>query len=459
MSKHHHNPFMYALHEFSNQGIRAYFSAMSVALSYQRTLLQTVAAYGLTPGNYASEAHKLISASQEISARLSKDYSKPEFGLRKTHIGNETISVTEDVVLDKPFCNLVHFKRHTDRNDPKLLIVAPMSGHHATLLRDTVAQMLPAHDVYITDWKDAKIVPYEAGEFGFDDYVTYVKDFIKQLGENVHVLAVCQPTVPSLAAVARLADEKSPVQPLSLTLMGGPIDVSAAPTEVSDLANQHSMGWFAKNMVGRVPNKYPGGGRLVLPGFLQLFSFVSMNPERHHRSHQDLFTHAYNGDDEKADKIKNFYDEYFAVCDLPGKFYLETVERVFKERELARGLMKHDGKKVDPAAITKTAILTIEGEKDDISPPGHTIAAHGLLTGLPAEMKFNLLQKDAGHYGIFSGSMWRKNVAPRVTGFIRKAGEKAGLKYDKPPENAQGIMPDNFAALKKTPAVNKKPRA
>ena len=450
----HHNPVLYALHEFHSQSLRTYFSTMSLALTYQKALLQTTSAYGLTHNHYAAEAHKLITASQQMSERMSKDYGKPEFNLRTTRIGAETVAVTEEITEEKPFCNLLHFKRQTKRDDPKVLIVAPMSGHHATLLRDTVAQLLPAHDVYITDWKDARHVPYDEGDFGLDDYISYVKDFIKAIGPNTHVMAVCQPTVPSLAAVSRLASENSPVQPASLTLMGGPIDVSKAPTEVTELADRHSIGWFAKNMVGRVPNKYPGGGRLVLPGFLQLFSFVSMNPQRHAQSHRDLFKHAYHGEDEKADKIKDFYDEYFAVCDLPGKFYLETVERVFKERELARGIMKHDGKPVNPGDIKKTAVLTIEGERDDISPPGHTLAAHGLLTGLKDDMRFNLLQEGAGHYGIFSGSMWRKNVAPAVTGFIRKAAEKAGIKHDALPENVKSNLPKTFGGKAPT---DKKP--
>lgn len=451
-----HNPVMYAFHEWHSHGLRAYFSMMSLALSYQRALLDTASTYGLTPTTLTSEAHKLIAATQEISSRMSKHYGKPDFALHHTTIGKDKIAVTEEVVEDRPFANLLHFKRDTKRNDPKVLIVAPMSGHHATLLRDTVKQLLPAHDVYITDWKDAKHVPAAAGDFGFDDYVTYVKDFLKTVGPDAHVIAVCQPTVPCLAAVARLADEKSPVQPASLTLMGGPVDVRAAETEVTTFAHSKPIEWFSKNMLGRVPAKYAGAGRLVYPGFLQLASFVSMNPEKHAKSHQDLFTHSYQGNTEKADKIKSFYDDYFAVCDLPGKFYIETVDRVFIHQDLPDGKMKHEGKKVDLGAIGKTAILSIEGENDDISAPGQTSAVHALTTGLKPEMKYHLLQQGAGHYGIFSGSTWREHISLRVNGFIRKVGADKGKKYDALPSNVQSVVPDRWEAKAKAP--RQKPR-
>lgn len=450
-----YNPIMYAMHEWQNQGLRAYFSMMSLALSYQSSLLQTASAYGLTPNPLTAEAHKLIAASREISARLSKDYGKPEFALNTTHIGDETVTVREEIAAEKPFARLLHFKRLTKRNDPKVLIVAPMSGHHATLLRDTAKQLLPAHDVYITDWIDAKLVPQSAGEFSFDDYVTYVKDFIAQIGPDVHVIAVCQPTVPTLAAVARLADEKSKVQPASLTLMGGPVDVRAAETEVTQFAHQHSLSWFSQNMIGRVPARYPGAGRFVYPGFLQLASFVSMNPEKHAQSHQDLFKAAYSGDADKADKIKDFYDDYFAVCDLPAKFYLDTVERVFIRQDLPDGNLKHEGKKVDLGAIKDTAIFTIEGENDDISAPGQTSSVHAHLTGLKDAQKFHLLQKDVGHYGIFSGSKWREHIAPHVVGMIREVGRARGLKYDAAPANAKVEKPELFSAT--APKRGKKP--
>lgn len=449
-----YNPIMYAMHEWQNQGLRAYFGMMSLALSFQSSLLQTASAYGLSPSPLTAEAHKLIAASKELTSRISKEYGKPAFDLHSTHIGDDTVAVEEDIALKKPFANLLHFARKTKRNDPKVLIVAPMSGHHATLLRDTVRQLLPAHDVYITDWIDAKLVPASAGEFGFDDYVSYLKEFVAHIGSDVHMIAVCQPTVPSLAAAARLADEKSPAQPASLTLMGGPVDVRAAETDVTEFAHQRSITWFSQNMVGRVPNRYPGAGRFVYPGFLQLASFVSMNPDKHAQSHQDLFKYAYAGEQDKADKIKDFYDEYFAVCDLPAKFYLDTVERVFIRQDLPDGTLMHDGKKVDLGAINKTAILTIEGENDDISAPGQTSAVHAHLSGLKADQKFHLLQEDVGHYGIFSGSKWRNSIAPNVIGFIRHIGQQRGLKYDAIPANAKSVMPKQWpagSAAKKSP--------
>lgn len=449
-----YNPIMYAMHEWQNQGLRAYFGMMSLALSFQSSLLQTSSAYGLNPSHLTAEAHKLIAASKELSSRMSKEYGKPHFALHSTHIGDDVVAVHEEAVLEKPFANLLHFARKTKRSDPKVLIVAPMSGHHATLLRDTVKQLLPAHDVYITDWIDAKLVPLSAGEFSFDDYISYLKEFIAHIGSDVHMIAVCQPTVPSLAAVARLADEKSPVQPASLTLMGGPVDVRAAETEVTQFAHQHPLSWFSQNMIGRVPARYPGTGRFVYPGFLQLASFVSMNPEKHAQSHHDLFKHSYQGEHEKADKIKDFYDDYFAVCDLPAQFYLDTIERVFLRQDLPDGTMTHEGKKVDLGTISKTAILSIEGENDDISAPGQTSAVHAHLSGLKADQKFHLLQKNVGHYGIFSGSKWRESIAPNVVGFIRHIGQQRGLKYDPAPANAKAVTPQQWPtgpAAKKTP--------
>lgn len=451
-----YNPLMYAMHEWGNQGIRAYFGMMSLALSYQSALLQTASAYGLSPSPLTAEAHKLIAASREISSRLSKDYGKPDFGLNKTDIAGREVIVHEETALAKPFAKLLHFKRDIDRKDPKVLIVAPMSGHHATLLRDTVKHLLPAHDVYITDWLDAKLVPADAGDFGLDDYISYVKDFIAHIGRDVHVIAVCQPTVPTLAAAARLAAEKSKVQPASLTLMGGPVDVRAAETEVTEFAHKHSITWFSRNMIGRVPRQYPGAGRFVYPGFLQLASFVSMNPEKHAQSHNDLFKHTYEGRQDQADKIRSFYDEYFAVCDLPGKFYLDTIEKVFIRQDLPDGNMTHFDQKVDLKDIRETAIFTVEGENDDISAPGQTSAVHARLTNLQDSMKFHLLQEDVGHYGIFSGSKWRESIGPNVTGFIRAVGKQRGLSYDALPANAKSVTPGKWAGASAQPKKARK---
>jgi poly(3-hydroxybutyrate) depolymerase len=365
-----------------------------------------------------------------MSELLSKDYTKPTFGLTATSIAATKVSVTEEVLLDKDFGTLLHFKRDVNRNDPKVLIVAPMSGHHATLLRDTVARLLPHHDVYITDWKDARTVPVTKGDFGFDDYVAYVQDFIKAIGPETHVLAFSQSTVPALAAVSLMAEEGAEGQPLSMTLMGGPIDTRAAETGITRLVRGKSLDWFSDNMIAEVPEKYAGAGRLVYPGFLQLFSFMAMNPGRHQQSYLDLFKHLADGDDGKAGKIKAFYNEYLAVCDLPGKFYLETIQKVFLDQELAKGTMACHGKKVNPAAITKTALMTVEGGKDDIVAPGQTAAAHGLCPGLQEDQHFHYLQKEADHYGIFGGPLWREDICPRITGFIREIAARHGLTYD-----------------------------
>lgn len=424
-----HNPFLYPAHEAQRRGLKAYFNALAAASGWQQAMVSMAEAYGLAPKPYAELAKDILSASAEMSERLAKDYTKPEFNLRETSIGGAKVAVTEEVIEDKAFGSLLHFKRDTDRDDPKLLIVAPMSGHYATLLRDTVAEMLPNHDVYITDWKDAREVPLANGDFGLEDYIGYVKGFIEKIGPGAHVMAVCQPTVATLAAVSLLAEENSACQPLSMTLMGGPLDTRAAATDVTKFAESRPIEWFQQNLIGEVPVGYAGAGRLVYPGFMQLFAFMSMNPDKHIKSHLDLFGHLVNGNGEKAEKIKAFYDEYLAVCDLPAKFYLDTVQKVFIDQELARGTLTYHGQRVKPDAIRKTALFTVEGGKDDISAPGQTLAAHGFCTGLDPGRKFHYLQADAGHYGIFNGRGWREEIAPRITSFIRKAAVDNGLHH------------------------------
>lgn len=424
-----HNPLLYPAHEAQRFGLKAYFNALSAGLAFQEAMTNMAEAYGLAPKSYADLTRDILSASHEMSERFAKDYTKPEFNLKETQIGGKAVTVTEEIVEDKAFGSLLHFKRDTDRDDPKLLIVAPMSGHYATLLRDTVAEMLPNHDVYITYWKDARSVPLSKGDFGLDDYIDYVKGFIEKIGPGAHVMAVCQPTVATLAAVSLLAEEKSPCQPLSMTLMGGPLDTRAAETEVTKLAKSKPIEWFEENLIGQVPANYKGAGRMVYPGFVQLFSFMAMHPEKHIQSHMDMFQHLMEGNIDKADKIKAFYDEYLAVCDLPGKFYLETVEKVFIDQQLAKGTLEHDGKRIKPAAIGKTALFTVEGEKDDISAPGQTTAAHKMCKGLKPDQKFHYLQPGVGHYGIFNGKSWRDEIAPRITGFIRDIGAKNGQHY------------------------------
>lgn len=361
--------------------------------------------------------------------RATRQYKKPPFGLESTVIDGEQINVTEQISLEKPFGNLLHFARDTDRHDPKLLVVAPMSGHYATLLRGTVKALLPSHDVYITDWKNARDVRRQEGVFGFDEYVAYMRDFITHLGPNTHVLAVCQPTVPVLAAISLMAEDNDPNQPLTMTLMGGPIDPGANETDVTRFATKYPLDWFEHNVIETVPMGYAGYGRPVYPGFRQLSAFLAMNPGRHAKAHVEMFNQLCQGDGETAAKREKFYDEYLAVADLDAPFYLETIDKVFQRRLLANGLLDIGGRRVNPAAISQTALLTVEGEKDDISAPGQTYGAHRLCSGLPAQMKCHYLQPEVGHYGIFEGRKYRAEIAPRITGFIQKMAENKGVSY------------------------------
>jgi poly(3-hydroxybutyrate) depolymerase len=361
---------------------------------------------------------KSVAASAEIMARLTQNYGKPAFGLKTTEIGNEIVAVNEEILLRKPFCQLLRFHRDTARRDPKVLVVAPMSGHFATLLRGTVEALLPDHDVHITDWADAREVPLSLGNFDLDDYVDYVMEFCRYLGPDVHVIAVCQPSVPVMAAAALMAADKDPRQPRSITLMGGPIDTRVSPTTPNDLAMRNSMMWFRQNVISTVPFTYPGAMRRVYPGFLQLTSFISMNLDRHINAHMRQFEHLVKGDDDSADGHRAFYDEYLAVMDLTAEFYLQTIEVVFKEHQLPRGVWVSRGRTVDPSAI-ETALMTVEGELDDISGIGQTKAAHALTPNIPGARHVHWEQPRVGHYGIFNGRKWREQIMPRVRDFIR----------------------------------------
>ncbi|MEO0320943.1 MAG: polyhydroxyalkanoate depolymerase [Pseudomonadota bacterium] len=367
---------------------------------------------------------RTVAAGAEMFERTTRRFAKPEFGLDRTLIDDREVAITEEVVLEKPFCRLLRFKRDTKRNDPKLLIVAPMSGHHATLLRGTVEALLPHHDVHITDWIDARHVPLTDGKFNLDSYMDYVIDFISALGSETHVMAVCQPAVPVLAAVSVMAANNMPNQPKSMTLMGGPIDTRAAETAVTKFAEQRPMSWFERNVIANVPPYYRGAYRSVYPGFLQLSGFMSMNMDRHIGAHMKMFNHLIVGDGDSAAAHRKFYDEYLSVMDLPAEFYLDTVKTVFQEHALPRGAMRYRGETVDPAAITKTALLTVEGELDDISAVGQTQAAHKLCRNIPADMQRDYVQKSVGHYGIFNGRRWREQIMPRVRDFIRDHDEK-----------------------------------
>ena len=361
---------------------------------------------------------KSMAAGSEIVARLAQNYAKPAFGLATTQIGNEQVAVNEEILVRKPFCQLLRFRRDTARKDPKVLLVAPMSGHYATLLRGTVEALLPEHDVHITDWTDAKEVPLSDGNFDLDDYIDYVIDFCRYLGPDVHVIAVCQPSVPVMAAASLMAEAKDPRQPKSITLMGGPIDTRLSPTAPNDLAMRNSMMWFRQNVISTVPFNYPGALRRVYPGFLQLTSFISMNLDRHVNAHMRQFEHLIRGDDEGADGHRAFYDEYLAVMDLSADYYLQTIQVVFKEHQLPRGAWVSRGRKIDPSFI-ETALMTVEGELDDISGVGQTKAAHELTPNIPGARHVHWEQPRVGHYGIFNGRKWREQIMPRVRDFIR----------------------------------------
>ena len=361
---------------------------------------------------------KSFAAGAEIIARLTHNYGKPAFGLATTEIDGRTVAVNEEILLRKPFCQLLHFRRDTTRRDPKVLLVAPMSGHYATLLRGTVEALLPEHDVHITDWIDAREVPLTQGNFDLDDYIDYIVELCRYLGPDVHVIAVCQPSVPVMAAASLMAQARDPRQPRSLTLMGGPIDTRLSPTVPNDLAVRNSMMWFRQNVISTVPFNYPGAMRRVYPGFVQLTSFITMNFDRHVNAHMRQFDHLIRGDDDSADSHRRFYDEYLAVMDLSADFYLQTIQVVFKEHQLPRGVWVSRGRPIEPVAI-ESALMTVEGELDDISGIGQTRAAHTLTPNIPGARRVHWEQPRVGHYGIFNGRKWREQIMPRVRDFIR----------------------------------------
>ena len=386
----------------------------------------------LSPFAHAPMAQRM-SAGFDLLHRLAKEYEKPAFNITSASVDGVTIAVQEQVALTKPFCRLLRFKRFTDnpgaldkmKGQPTVLVVAPLSGHHSTLLRDTVKSLLHDHKVFITDWTDARMVPLEAGPFHLDDYVEYVQEFIRHCGPQVHVISVCQPTVPVLAAVSLMAS-RGEKTPLTMTMMGGPIDARKSPTAVNNLATNKSHNWFETNVIFRVPQNFPGAGRAVYPGFLQHTGFVAMNPDRHMSSHYDYFLDLIRGDDDSADSHRQFYDEYNAVLDMPAEYYLDTIKTVFQDFALVNGTWEVKGELVKPQDIRTTALLTVEGELDDISGAGQTKAAHGLCTGVPSNRAFHYDAEGAGHYGIFSGRRWRDKVYPEVRGFIAKFNQGDG---------------------------------
>jgi len=398
------------------------YEAMRVMMLPARMTAQTVRSVTGSPWNplaYTPIGRQVTSAA-DVFERVTRRYGKPEWGLDTTRINDREVPVSVHPVVKRTFCHLLHFHRDVPKGDPKLLVVAPLSGHFATLLRGTVEAMLPDHDVYVTDWQDARFIPHAADDFNLNDYIDYVIDFLHYLGPNTHVLAVCQPSVPVLAAVSVMSGWGDLCAPASMTLMGGPIDTREGPTAVNKLAQEHDMAWFERNVITRVPPPYPGAGRRVYPGFVQLTNFISMNLDRHVASMNQLFDHLVQGDEEEAEKKSSFYDEYLAVMDLPAEFYLRTVEEVFQKHSLPKGEMVARWQPVRPETIDRTAILCVEGELDDISGVGQTKAALDITPNLPDEMKKYYMQPGVGHYGIFNGGKWRRQIAPIVKAFIRE---------------------------------------
>lgn len=357
-------------------------------------------------------------AALEMISRFRLSHDRPAFGLSTVRVDNRDVPVVEEVALDLPFGTLLHFRKDMDTPQPKVLVTAPLSGHFATLLAGTVKVLLRDHDVFITDWKNARDVPLSEGDFGVEDYIYYVIRFLEEIGPGAHILAVCQPCVQALAAVAVMSEERNPATPLSMTLMAGPVDVRESPTMVNDLANQRPIEWFERNVIARVPWRYAGAGRKVYPGFVQLTAFMSMNMDRHRAKHRKLYDHILAGETEKAHKIKEFYDEYFAVLDLTKAFYIETIERIFQRAELATGALSYRGRKVDPGKIRHTALLTVEGGRDDICGLGQTSAAHDLCASLRPHLKRHHLQANVGHYGVFNGRRWETEIYPVVRNMI-----------------------------------------
>jgi len=399
------------------------------AYEVQRSLLagaSTLANMGAgwlnNPANPFAYSHMgpIVASALDVFAHASASRGKPEFGIDSVLVDGRTIAVSEEIVLRKPFGQLKHFRKEGVAGGPKLLIVAPMSGHYATLLRGTVERMAPGHDIYITDWRDAKLVPLEDGRFDLDDYIDYLVAFLEAIGPGAHMLAVCQPSVPAYAAAALMSADRHPYRPKTLTMMGGPIDTRKAPTEVNTVATERPFAWFERNVIATVPYHYPGGGRHVYPGFLQLAGFMAMNLGDHLASHWEMFKHLVQGDGESAEASKDFYDEYRSVCDMTAEFYLQTVDVVFQRHLLPKGELLHRGRRVDPAALADIALLAIEGERDDISGVGQTRAALDISTGLPSKMKRYHLARGVGHYGIFHGSNWRTRIAPVVEDWIAK---------------------------------------
>ncbi len=407
---------------FENHGLYSLKEMQNTMMTPSRMMGNAAKIMFSNPMNPLSytQAGRQVAAAGELIERITQTYPKPNFNITFTNIDGKHVDVWEEVAVDKPFCKLLRFKRAGKQKGAKLLIVAPMSGHYATLLRGTVEALLPYHDVYITDWQNARDVPLYKGSFDLNTYVDYIIEFLEHIGPGAHTMAVCQPSVPLLAAVAIMNEDKHKCAPRTMTLMGGPVDTRKAPTKVNQFSKDHPMEWFESNVITRVPLNYPGFARRVYPGFLQLAGFMSMNFERHADAHKKLFNDITIGDGEAAAAHRAFYDEYLAVADLPAEFYLQTIEEVFHKHSLPDGQFYHYEHRVRPDAITKTAILAIEGELDDISGLGQTKAALEISTNLADSKKKYHMAPGVGHYGIFNGRKWREQIRPIITGWIEK---------------------------------------
>jgi poly(3-hydroxybutyrate) depolymerase len=436
-------PF-YQLYEMNHAAVSPFRAAADAARLYFQNPLNP-----LTHTQFGRN----VAAAAELFERSTRRYGKPEFGIASTIIDGRSVLVREHVVWQKPFCDLLHFEKTAGQSDqPKVLIVAPMSGHYATLLRGTVEAMLPSHDVYITDWADARAVPLAEGRFDLDDYIDYLVSIMHFLGGGVHIMAVCQPSVPVLAATALMEARGDPNIPASMILMGGPIDTRINQTSVNTLANKHDLDWFRQNAIMKVPFPHAGFMREVYPGFLQISGFLSMNIDRHFQAHKDFYRHLVEGDGDSAEKHRDFYDEYLAVMDLTAEFYLQTVDVAFLRHALPKGEMEHRGEPVDPTAIKSVALFTVEGENDDISGVGQTKAAHNLCLNIPAEMRDHYLQPKVGHYGVFNGSRFRAEIVPRIADFIASHGRGLAVPATKKTKPKRSVPPKQKKRSVRKPA-------
>lgn len=429
-----------------------FYDLQHALLTPSRIVAELVRSTCQNPWNPLSytQAGRTIAAGAEVFERVTRRFGEPDWALPFTEIDGKKVDVSEEIIVEKPFCQLIHFKRATKRKDPRVLVVAPMSGHYATLLRGTIEALLPHHDVYVTDWTDARQVPLNEGRFNLDDFITYLREFMSLMGPKTHLIAVCQPAVPVLAAVSLMAAEDDPNQPLTMTLMGGPIDTRISKTAVNVLAEERPLSWFENAVIDTVPAYYPGAFRKVYPGFTQLSGFMSMNLDRHVGSHMKFYQHLVQGDGESAEFHRKFYNEYNAVMDITAEFYVQTIDTVFQRHLLPRGHMKWrdplSNKLVDvkPSAIEHTALLTIEGELDDISSRGQTTAAHDLCYNLSQKKQFHHFQLKTGHYGIFNGSKWKTQIMPRIRSFMRQFDEGCDPVPARDLANVPDIEPARF---------------